>query len=143
MEIIRAKNVSYDYLQYTEEGRDPEVYHAVIDVSLDVAPGQFIAVLGHNGSGKSTLARHLNALLLPTEPRREGSIAVPCGRAVVAVKVFFVAVLEDPRTESARVGVEDGAAVTVVRAAVKKRKGRCFTPRHRRCSERGCSRCRA
>ena len=67
MEIIRAKNVFYDYLQYNEEGKDPEVSHAVIDVSFDVAPGQFIGILGHNGSGKSTLARHLNALLLPTQ----------------------------------------------------------------------------
>ncbi len=67
MGIIRAKNVFYDYLQYTEDGKDPEVSHAVIDVSLDVRAGQFIAVLGHNGSGKSTLAKHLNALLVPTE----------------------------------------------------------------------------
>ena len=37
------------------------------EVSLDVQPGQFIAILGHNGSGKSTLAKHLNAILLPTE----------------------------------------------------------------------------
>ena len=67
MEIIRAKNVHYDYLQYTEEGKEPTVSHAVIDVSFDVRPGQFIAILGHNGSGKSTLAKHLNALLTPTE----------------------------------------------------------------------------
>ena len=67
MEIIRAKNVHYDYLQYPEEGKEPEITHAVIDVSFDVEPGQFIAILGHNGSGKSTLAKHLNALLVPTE----------------------------------------------------------------------------
>ena len=67
MEIIRAKNVHYDYLQYTEEGKEPEVSHAVTDVSFDVSPGQFIAILGHNGSGKSTLAKQLNALLVPTE----------------------------------------------------------------------------
>ena len=42
-------------------------YRAVDEVSLDVQPGQFIAILGHNGSGKSTLAKHLNAILLPTE----------------------------------------------------------------------------
>ena len=35
-------------------------------VSLDIAEGSFVAVLGHNGSGKSTLAKHLNAILLPS-----------------------------------------------------------------------------
>ena len=67
MSFIRAKKVHYDYVRFTEEGQPPEVSHAVTDVSFDVEPGQFIAILGHNGSGKSTLAKHLNALLTPTE----------------------------------------------------------------------------
>ena len=36
------------------------------DLSLEIARGSFVAVLGHNGSGKSTLAKHFNAILLPT-----------------------------------------------------------------------------
>ncbi len=67
MSFIRAKKLHYDYLRYTEEGKEPEISHAVTDVSFDVEQGQFIAILGHNGSGKSTLAKHLNALLTPTE----------------------------------------------------------------------------
>jgi energy-coupling factor transport system ATP-binding protein len=38
---------------------------AVDTVSLQVAQGEYVALLGHNGSGKSTLARLLNGLLVP------------------------------------------------------------------------------
>ena len=41
--------------------------HDALDgVSLSVADGEFVSVLGGNGSGKSTLARHLDALLVPS-----------------------------------------------------------------------------
>ena len=67
MGIIRAKKLGYDYIQYEEEGKEPDITHAIEGVDLDIQAGQFIAVLGHNGSGKSTLAKHMNALLVPTE----------------------------------------------------------------------------
>ena len=67
MGIIRARKLGYDYFQYEEEGKEPDITHAIEDVDLDIQAGQFIAVLGHNGSGKSTLAKHMNALLVPTE----------------------------------------------------------------------------
>ena len=44
-----------------------EVKRAIGGVSIDIKPGDFVAILGHNGSGKSTLAKHLNGILLPTE----------------------------------------------------------------------------
>src|SRR5712692_5713870 len=40
---------------------------AVCDVTLSLAEGEFIAVLGQNGSGKTTLAKHLSGLLAPTQ----------------------------------------------------------------------------
>lgn len=63
MGIINIKNLIHDYK--TEE--DEKVVRAIDNVSVDIEPGQFIAVLGHNGSGKSSLAKHINALLRPSK----------------------------------------------------------------------------
>ena len=40
---------------------------AVDGVSLDIAAGEFVALVGQNGCGKTTLAKHLNGLHAPTE----------------------------------------------------------------------------
>ncbi len=56
--ILRLRDAAFQY-----EDADAR---AVDGVSLDVAPGEFLAILGRNGSGKSTLARLLNALLIPS-----------------------------------------------------------------------------
>jgi len=40
---------------------------AVRDVSLDIAPGQLVGIIGRSGAGKSTLLRLINRLLEPTQ----------------------------------------------------------------------------
>lgn len=67
MGIIKAEDVTFEYIRRDEEGNVEGITTAVDKVSLDVRQGEFIAILGHNGSGKSTLAKHINAILYPTE----------------------------------------------------------------------------
>lgn len=67
MGIVRTEEIVYEYIRRDEDGNVEGITTAVDHVSLDIAPGQFIAILGHNGSGKSTLAKHMNAILTPTE----------------------------------------------------------------------------
>jgi iron complex transport system ATP-binding protein len=56
--LLSARNVSFGYR------RSPQ--RAVGGVSLDVAPGAFLGILGPNGSGKTTLLKLLGGLLTPS-----------------------------------------------------------------------------
>ncbi len=67
MDIIRTKDVVYEYIRRDDEGAVTGITKAVDHVSLGISQGDFIAILGHNGSGKSTLAKHFNAILTPEE----------------------------------------------------------------------------
>lgn len=67
MEMVRAKQLVFEYEKRDEDGNVIGSSRAIDQVDLDVKEGQFIAILGHNGSGKSTLAKHINAILVPTE----------------------------------------------------------------------------
>jgi energy-coupling factor transport system ATP-binding protein len=71
-DMIRAKDLVYEYIRRDEDGNVESINRAIDKVNFGVNKGDFIAILGANGSGKSTLAKHINALLYPTE----GSVLV-------------------------------------------------------------------
>ena len=65
MKFIRADNVHFAY--EPAEGEAPrEVLHGV---TLDIAKGEFVALLGHNGCGKSTMAKLFTGMHQPTAGR--------------------------------------------------------------------------
>lgn len=45
----------------------PGGVQALRDITIRIAPGERIALVGENGAGKSTLAKHMNGLLKPDE----------------------------------------------------------------------------
>ena len=67
MDIIKANEMTYEYIRRNEEGDVDSVNQAIKGINLDIGKGDFVAILGHNGSGKSTMAKAINAILTPTE----------------------------------------------------------------------------
>jgi energy-coupling factor transporter ATPase len=100
--MFELEQVSFGYRAGTDVLRD---------LSLVVAPGEYVAVVGANGSGKSTLARHLNGLLVPRRGRvmvrgldtRDPS-TLPLVRQLVGM------VFQDPDNQIVATTVEDDVA---------------------------------
>jgi energy-coupling factor transport system ATP-binding protein len=55
---VEVQNVTFSY---------PSGVTALRSVSLSVASGEVVAIIGENGAGKTTLVKHINGLLRPAE----------------------------------------------------------------------------
>ncbi len=60
MTLLRARDLYKDY------PLDGEVVHALRGVSLEIGPGDYVAIAGPSGSGKSTLLHLLGGIDTPT-----------------------------------------------------------------------------
>jgi putative ABC transport system ATP-binding protein len=65
MSLIRLQNISRRYKM------GAEIVHALRGVSLEIARGEYVAIMGPSGSGKSTLMNVLGCLDTPTEGNYE------------------------------------------------------------------------
>ena len=66
VEAPAAPAVRFDKVSCRFGGHDGAAYTAVADVDLDIAPGEFVAVVGPTGCGKSTLLNVASGLLEPS-----------------------------------------------------------------------------
>ena len=83
--------IRFDAVGKTFRGRDGALVEALRDVSLEVAAGEFVAVVGASGCGKSTLLRMVAGLLSAST----GTVALD-GTAVTEPRAETAMVFQAP-----------------------------------------------
>lgn len=81
--LISAKGISFSY---------PNGVISLTDITLDLYPGESVAIMGENGAGKTTLVKHFIGLLRPGKGviEIEGVNARTMTAAEIARKVGYV-----------------------------------------------------
>ena len=88
--MLSARNLSFAYGGRTRTAGAAR--RVVGDVSLEVAPGALVGILGPNGSGKTTLVKLLGGLLAPTagEVLLDGQPVTRWSRRALAQRIAMV-----------------------------------------------------
>jgi energy-coupling factor transport system ATP-binding protein len=93
--IIRIQNLTYTYSSGTR---------ALTDLSLEVTPGEYVAIVGANGAGKTTLCMFLNGVIPNVIGGRLSGTVQVCGMDTFEHFVHEIAqdvglVLQDPESQ--------------------------------------------
>jgi len=93
--VIHITNLTYTY---------PSEQKALEDISLDVYPGEYLAVVGANGAGKTTLCMFLNGVIPNVIGGRVAGSVFICGMDTFEHHVYDIAqnvglVLQDPESQ--------------------------------------------
>ena len=120
--ILECKGLSKKY---------NNMYYALTNLNLALAPGQIVGLLGPNGSGKSTLIKLINDLLVPTE----GMVLVDGMTPGVETKKIVSRLLWPPRpAPGSAQGIEPSTGTDNMHRYRHRVKGRNRTRQPRRCS---------
>ena len=111
--LLELRNVSAGY----------GAFRALFGVSVEVQPGEAVAILGANGVGKTTLARVATGLLAPTSGAVLVGGADMSGTATYRFARAGVAHAPEGRSVFATLSVEDN-----LRLSFRQSKGRANTP---------------
>ncbi|MBK8445323.1 MAG: ABC transporter ATP-binding protein [Micropruina sp.] len=103
MTAVRFENVRF---------RHPGGVEALRGVSLTVAAGERVAIIGQNGAGKTTLVRHLNGILQPSSGRVLVGERPTAGRSISELAASVGYLFQNPDEQlfasSVRIDVEFG-----------------------------------
>jgi energy-coupling factor transport system ATP-binding protein len=98
-------DIHLEHLSYAYPGAQES---ALTDITLRIAQGEYVALLGHNGSGKSTLSRIIGGLTRPTSGRVTVAgmdTAEPTNRARMRQVIGMI--FSDPDNQIVATVVED------------------------------------